>query len=818
MAAEGVTFESPDAGSARPAERHARGKMPQMAVKHAGAARARAHASGAGAGAGMPARRGARSAFEAFNAQASVARGGGSFGETYAAHVAVPHLALEGHAPAELLFATAATSPLGGLSPAAAALDFAQLSAAAAAVGGLPAPVDGAELDPATFAAHERVLLKQLVRQQVEYYFSAENLSRDTFLRSQMGEADGRVGVPTIARFNRMRQLSADLALVAEALAESELVDISPQGVRPRVGWQQWLPSAVAAAAGGGGAGAAGRTSPQASVGAHADAIAVDGADADARATAAAGAAPHGAPARAQPPLPPHAPPAVPPHGLSFAAAAGARLGAHAQPVACAGSCALLAAAGATASGPSRLGAGSRRVSPTAASSDSELSTTDTLLGGGMAHSPAQQLHAAHAAAAAAIAAQLGVCLPPPPPFVPPLPPRGAPPGAMGANAARRSEDAPPPQPLPPPPQPLQQPPRPGCAQVLAGPSPPERGHARNAQLGLSGGWSPDTSMSASAPSTGRSSPPTSPTAASAPARAGAPRRKASADAAAYDASGGARPSPPIGAAGMAKRSPGTNPNSGGVGSAKGARKPKGAAATEARVVIEEFVLPADDPTLASVRDAVAAAATLGAQPAAHPSASHGGKPQQPARGGQARGGSGAGGSGGAAHQPAQPRQPQPPQPPQPPQFEAQAQAQAAHAAAQPRQKASLRRPHGATAHQRARAASAATASGRARAALARSVAAGRSAARVVGTAGTRAGAAAVGALRDPRAQAGLVLGAALLLTALSSSHAAQAACATAARLVEGPALSAVWSVLSLRAVCHLWPHLGAALAPRRHG
>ncbi|KAJ1619365.1 hypothetical protein T492DRAFT_556118, partial [Pavlovales sp. CCMP2436] len=73
------------------------------------------------------------------------------------------------------------------------------------------------------------------------YYFSEANLSMDAFMRSQMGPQNGRVPLALLCSFNRMRSLSDDLALVVEALGESQLVDVSPDGVRAREGWESWL-------------------------------------------------------------------------------------------------------------------------------------------------------------------------------------------------------------------------------------------------------------------------------------------------------------------------------------------------------------------------------------------------------------------------------------------------------------------------------------------------------------------------------------------------------------------------------------------------
>jgi la-related protein 1 len=48
------------------------------------------------------------------------------------------------------------------------------------------------------------------VRQQVEYYFSVENLVKDVFLRSKM-DAEGWIPLPVIAGFNRIRMMTPEL-------------------------------------------------------------------------------------------------------------------------------------------------------------------------------------------------------------------------------------------------------------------------------------------------------------------------------------------------------------------------------------------------------------------------------------------------------------------------------------------------------------------------------------------------------------------------------------------------------------------------------
>ncbi|XP_032240362.2 la-related protein 4 isoform X3 [Nematostella vectensis] len=62
--------------------------------------------------------------------------------------------------------------------------------------------------------------LKNLLQHQLEYYFSRENLSRDTYLLSQM-DRDNYVPIWTVANFNQVKKLTKDLELVKEALRDS---------------------------------------------------------------------------------------------------------------------------------------------------------------------------------------------------------------------------------------------------------------------------------------------------------------------------------------------------------------------------------------------------------------------------------------------------------------------------------------------------------------------------------------------------------------------------------------------------------------------
>ena len=67
------------------------------------------------------------------------------------------------------------------------------------------------------------------VRQQIEYYFSSENLAHDVYLRQQL-DPDGWVSLGMIAGFNRVRQLTTDLCVIRSALAASSSLEVSHGG------------------------------------------------------------------------------------------------------------------------------------------------------------------------------------------------------------------------------------------------------------------------------------------------------------------------------------------------------------------------------------------------------------------------------------------------------------------------------------------------------------------------------------------------------------------------------------------------------------
>ncbi|KAL5269455.1 hypothetical protein ACHWQZ_G003065 [Mnemiopsis leidyi] len=84
--------------------------------------------------------------------------------------------------------------------------------------------------------------VKDMVKKQVAYYFSSSNLQGDFFLRSQM-DTEGWVPLTLIASFYRIRNMTTDLGLIAEAIAESPTVEYRDGFVRKRDDWDQYLAS-----------------------------------------------------------------------------------------------------------------------------------------------------------------------------------------------------------------------------------------------------------------------------------------------------------------------------------------------------------------------------------------------------------------------------------------------------------------------------------------------------------------------------------------------------------------------------------------------
>lgn len=76
---------------------------------------------------------------------------------------------------------------------------------------------------------------KKIIR-QIEYYFGDINLPRDRFLQDLVKQDEGWVPLETMTKFNRLKQITDDVSLIAEALKKSTsgLMEISEDGTKLR--------------------------------------------------------------------------------------------------------------------------------------------------------------------------------------------------------------------------------------------------------------------------------------------------------------------------------------------------------------------------------------------------------------------------------------------------------------------------------------------------------------------------------------------------------------------------------------------------------
>ena len=85
-------------------------------------------------------------------------------------------------------------------------------------------------------------MLTESLRIQIEYYFSAQNLQKDFFLRSMMDD-HGWILATVIAQFARVRRLTPDLTVVVGAVRSSTVVQTSADGTYFRAldNPEQWV-------------------------------------------------------------------------------------------------------------------------------------------------------------------------------------------------------------------------------------------------------------------------------------------------------------------------------------------------------------------------------------------------------------------------------------------------------------------------------------------------------------------------------------------------------------------------------------------------
>jgi hypothetical protein len=71
------------------------------------------------------------------------------------------------------------------------------------------------------------------IKKQIEFYFSDSNYRKDTFLKAAAeSDPDGFVAISVLLTFNRLKALSTDISLVADAVRDSAVVVVSEDGTK----------------------------------------------------------------------------------------------------------------------------------------------------------------------------------------------------------------------------------------------------------------------------------------------------------------------------------------------------------------------------------------------------------------------------------------------------------------------------------------------------------------------------------------------------------------------------------------------------------
>lgn len=109
-----------------------------------------------------------------------------------------------------------------------------------------PEPIRGGPYYPhppppgVVMPGHDPSPLRAMVIKQIEYYFSVDNLIKDSYLRSLM-DAQGWVPASIISNFNRVRNMKTNIPFILDALRSSNLVEVQGDKIRKREDWSNWL-------------------------------------------------------------------------------------------------------------------------------------------------------------------------------------------------------------------------------------------------------------------------------------------------------------------------------------------------------------------------------------------------------------------------------------------------------------------------------------------------------------------------------------------------------------------------------------------------
>ncbi|XP_010547410.1 PREDICTED: la-related protein 1B-like [Tarenaya hassleriana] len=92
---------------------------------------------------------------------------------------------------------------------------------------------------PIYFPGYDPMLFTKIVK-QVDFYFSADNLSKDKYLRQHMDE-EGWVPVSLIAGFRKLAELTNNVQIILDAVISSAVVEVQGESIRRRGDWNKYV-------------------------------------------------------------------------------------------------------------------------------------------------------------------------------------------------------------------------------------------------------------------------------------------------------------------------------------------------------------------------------------------------------------------------------------------------------------------------------------------------------------------------------------------------------------------------------------------------
>ncbi|KAL5181249.1 La-related protein 1C [Glycine soja] len=92
---------------------------------------------------------------------------------------------------------------------------------------------------PLFFTGPDPQLHSKIVN-QVDYYFSNENLVKDAFLRQNMDD-QGWVPIKLIAGFNKVMHLTDNIQVILDAIQTSSVVEVQGDKIRRQNDWRRWI-------------------------------------------------------------------------------------------------------------------------------------------------------------------------------------------------------------------------------------------------------------------------------------------------------------------------------------------------------------------------------------------------------------------------------------------------------------------------------------------------------------------------------------------------------------------------------------------------